>query len=165
MISRAKTSRVKTSSRTAIARAALAAVAALPLAWVAEPVPAQAGFRLGGFLGGLAAGAIFGGMRGHRGHAVAQHHHGGGSPSGGGGGHESAPVDEAQSRQTLASLGISQRTQTAVLKAINPAESLNTVGSTDDKNQVGSTASRDAERDYTARIVGLIEKFKKTEKA
>jgi hypothetical protein len=169
MISRAKTSRVKTfgakaSSRPAIARAALAAVAAIPLAWVAEPVPAQAGFRLGGFLGGLAAGAILGGMRGHRGHAVAQHHHGGGSPSGGGG-HDSAPVDDRQSTQTLASLGISQRTQTAVLKAINPAESLNTVGSTDDKNQVGSTASRDAERDYTARIVGLIEKFKKTEKA
>ena len=107
-----------------------------------RPVPAQAGFRLGGFLGGFAAGAIFGGMHGRRGHAVAQHHHGGGSPSGGGG-HESAPVDDRQSTQTLASLGVSQRTQTAVLKAINPAESLNTVGSTDDKNQVGSTASRD----------------------
>jgi hypothetical protein len=156
--------RMAMTSRTAFRRAAIAAIAAAPLAWVAEPVPAQAGFRLGGFLGGFAAGAILGGLaHGRRGGGhVAQHHHGGAKPSGG---QDSAPADDGQSTQTLASLGVSQRTQTIVLKSINPSESLNTVGSTDDKNPVGATASRDDERDYTKRIVGLIEKFKKTEKA
>ncbi|WP_374544788.1 hypothetical protein, partial [Rhodoblastus sp.] len=102
--------------------------------------------------------------RGRRAHAYAAHPHGGGRSSASAS-HDGAPEEKTDSTRTLASLGISQRTQTAVLKAITPAESLNTVGSTDDKNQVGATSSRDDERDYTKRIVALIEKFKKTEKA
>jgi hypothetical protein len=156
-------------SRTGFQRAAIFAIAAMPLTWVAEPTPAQAGFRLGGVFGGLAAGAIIGGMiHGRHGGHVAQRHQGGGKPSRRTGrdsvAADNSPSDK-QSTQTLASLGVSQRTQTAVLKAISPSESLNMVGSTDDKNQVGATASRDEERDYTKRIVGLIEKFKKREKA
>jgi hypothetical protein len=155
-------------SRKAVLRAAILAIGVMPLTWLADSAPAQAGFRLGGFLGGVAAGAIIGGMlHGRRPHAahVAREprRHGGASTAGAD--HNDAAPDKHDSTEALASLGVPQRTQTAVLKALTPAESLNTVGSTDDKQQVGATASRDDERDYTKRIVALIDKFKKTEKA
>jgi hypothetical protein len=142
-------------------RATVLTLALSQLAWIGAPAPAQA-FRLGGFLGGLAAGAMFGRLPGGR-HGHAAHHQGGKhAPDGDGG----APaISTEDSNRTLASLGVSQRTQTIVLKAITPAESLNSVGSTDDKNQVGATSSRDDERDYTKRIISLIDKFKRTERA
>lgn len=65
----------------------------------------------------------------------------------------------------LAKLAPSTQTQVAVLKGVVASASLGAVGSTDDLNVVGETTSGERDRDYTAKIRDLIDRFKRQQSA
>ncbi|MFO1148277.1 MAG: hypothetical protein U1E62_07865 [Alsobacter sp.] len=65
----------------------------------------------------------------------------------------------------LARLAPSTQVQVAVLKGVIASASLGAVGSTDDLNVVGETASGERDRDYTAKIQDLIDRFKRQQSA
>ncbi|WP_297297479.1 hypothetical protein [uncultured Methylovirgula sp.] len=118
-----------------------------------EPTPAQAQF---GFFR-----QFFGGGGGrHRSHH-ARHHH---APTGGNTDEDqdssSSAPSEADSTRELAKLAPPAREQMALLKNVNASDSLGAVGSSDDQNGSGNTASNDADRDYTTMVDQLIQTLK-----
>lgn len=159
------------------------------LSWANEPQPAAAG-GFGGFGGfaGAFAGAVArhmmggGGGRGYssgyRSRPVrAERSYGGApyysrwrkSPAGEPARADTPKIDtsdpDAGSTKALASLAPSSKDQVATLKTVVPSSKLGSVGSIDDLDQLGATASKESERDYLSRIETLIKKFKEKQQA
>lgn len=126
-----------------------------------EPTPAAAGSKVGAFVGGIAVGlfgaaALHGASRDRQtGNRGASRKSGDSDPA--------APSDTARNR-ALAALAPATARQTAVLKSITPAAELGAVGSTDDRDQIGETRSKDADRDDATLVSSIIDKLKRVEK-
>ena len=127
--------------------------------------PAFAGNPFGGFggFGGFVRGALGGGL-------PYQRHYGNGGynrgPSRVQQGGAQPPPSAADSTRALAALAPpSSQDQIAMLKSVNPSESLGTVGSSDDVEQVGKAGDVEANRDYTGKIDDLIRRIQVAQNA
>lgn len=151
----------------------LVACSALAVSWVLQPLPASAQ-RRGGFFGAAAIGGLIGGALGGLGvrqqrrvvvqQGPRQKARRGGEPR------ENSVVadgrgNSARNERVLASLAPASSIQTKVLKTLAAAVTIGAVGSTLDLNQVGRTSSKEAERDYSAKIARLIMTFQERQKA
>ena len=76
------------------------------------------------------------------------------------------PPSPADSTRALAALAPpSSQDQIAMLKSVNPSESLGAVGSSDDVEQVGKAGDVEANRDYTGKIDDLIKRIQVAQNA
>ncbi|WP_228259466.1 hypothetical protein [Siculibacillus lacustris] len=117
----------------------------------------KVGAAVGGFLlGVLVAAGVHGASREH---PTGNHGRSGKS----GDGNSTTSSDDARNR-SLAALAPASARQTAVLKSITPAADLGSVGSTDDRDQIGETRSKDADRDDATLVASIIEALKAGEK-
>jgi hypothetical protein len=119
--------------------------------------PAQAGSPFGGFVGGVIGGVV-GGMA----HVVP------GQPRyrpqtynrGPQNQNDGAPSPSDSNRALAALAPPSSQEQVAILKSVNPSQSLGAVGSSDDATQVGQARDVEADRDYTSKVEDIIQSIK-----
>jgi hypothetical protein len=119
---------------------------------VPEPAHAQFGINIGGLIR-----AFGGGVRFKGGGGTKKHEKGDSSDDS-----SSDSARKSRDDRVLASLGApSSKVQTGVLMSVQPGDVLGIVGSKQDLQQkVGQTASKDADRDWTGKIVAIALRFK-----
>jgi hypothetical protein len=119
--------------------------------------PAQAGSPFGGFVGGVIGGVV-GGMAhvapGQPYYRPQTYNRGPQNQNDG------APSPSDSNRALAALAPPSSQEQVAILKSVNPSQSLGAVGSSDDATQVGQARDVEADRDYTSKVEDIIQRIK-----
>jgi hypothetical protein len=133
-----------------------AAILSLSMFYDTQPVYAQFGGIAGALIGGAIGGGGYYGGRGRRGSRS-------GDQSSSKSDDNNTPSSDTKTRVYAALAAPPSSKQTAILKSIVPAAMLSTVGSMDDRDQVGEAKLKDAERDYTVWISDIIDKLKTEE--
>jgi hypothetical protein len=128
--------------------------------------PAQAGDPFGGFVGGVLGGVVGGmahvvpgqpyyrprtynrGPQSRNSNSDTQNENG------------AAPSPSDSNRALAALAPPSSQEQVAILKSVNPSQSIGAVGSSDDAVQVGQARDVEADRDYTSKVEDIIQSIK-----
>jgi hypothetical protein len=146
----------------------LAGALALSAGLCLDQTPARAGNNpfggLGGFVGGVVGGVVGGAAPSQPRYRPAGTNRNSGAPRA----PQSAepPPSPADSARALAALAPpSSQDQIAMLKSVNPSDSLGAVGATDDLEQVGKAADDETGRDYTGKIDDLIKRIQVAQNA
>ena len=135
-----------------------------------EASPAQAGNSFGGFMGGVVGGVV-GGLSGvipyqqrYR-YGAPAHNYGAPAHNGAPGAQQTPPSPQDSSHALAALAPPSSQDQLAMLKSVNPSDSLGSVGSSDDQERVGKSADVEADRDYISKVDNLIKRIETAQNA
>ena len=131
-----------------------------------DPSPARAGNSFGNFFGGVVGGVVGGmahvvpGQPQYRSQTYNRGSQSRNSNSGAQNQNSAAPSPSDSNRALAALAPPSSQEQVAILKSVNPSQSLGAVGSSDDATQVGQARDVEADRDYTSKVEEIIQSIK-----
>jgi hypothetical protein len=128
--------------------------------------PARAGNPFGGFVGGVIGGVVGGmahvvpGQSQYRSQTYYRRPQSRNSNADTQNQNGAAPSPSDSTRALAALAPPSSQEQVAILKSVNPTQSLGAVGSSDDATQVGQARDVEADRDYTSKVEEIIQSIK-----